>query len=146
MVDPGYRRVWRETVRETKAVFHAIKIQQRSPRDKDNIAVKYMDKVLGAPTFLIRLIARAKRMKGGKTSMLQDLEAGAPETEIDYITGWVVQKGKEVNIPTPVSAKLVQLIKEATEKRQGSPYMSPDELLKSVGLDESFNANGCTMM
>jgi len=51
-----------------------------------------------------------------KTSMLQSLEKGAL-TEIDFINGSVVRAGQHVNIPTPVNATLVALIKGVERKR-----------------------------
>jgi len=45
-----------------------------------------------------------------KASMLQDLEKGK-KTEIDAINGVVSQWGKKLNIPTPVSDKVVEIVK-----------------------------------
>ena len=69
--------------------------------------------------------------------MAQDLENRAPETEVAFITGKIASWGKEVGVPTPVSDKLVALVKDAAAKRQGSPKMSPDELQRAVGMDGS---------
>ncbi len=44
--------------------------------------------------------------------MLQDLEKQR-KTEIDFINGVVLQKGKEQNIDTPFNAKVVEIVKEA---------------------------------
>ena len=49
-----------------------------------------------------------------KSSTLQDLERGK-STEIDYLNGMIVDAGNKYNIPTPVNALIVQLIK-ANEK------------------------------
>jgi 2-dehydropantoate 2-reductase len=46
-----------------------------------------------------------------KASMLQDVEKGRP-TEIDYMNGYVVKKGAEVGVPTPLNAEMVRLVKE----------------------------------
>ncbi len=45
-----------------------------------------------------------------KASMLQSLEAGN-RTEIDFINGYVVKKGLEMNIPTPINQTLVACLK-----------------------------------
>jgi 2-dehydropantoate 2-reductase len=45
-----------------------------------------------------------------KASMLQDLEKGK-KTEIDAIDGVVSEWGKRLNIPTPVSDKVVEIVK-----------------------------------
>jgi 2-dehydropantoate 2-reductase len=45
-----------------------------------------------------------------KASMLQSLEA-CNRTEIDFINGYVVKKGLELNIPTPINQTLVACLK-----------------------------------
>jgi hypothetical protein len=55
-------------------------------------------------------------------------------TKIDYISGKIVSLGAKYHIATPVSVKLVELVKEATARKAGSPKLSPDELLKATGL------------
>jgi 2-dehydropantoate 2-reductase len=47
---------------------------------------------------------------GGKTSMLQDVEAGR-KTEVEMFAGKVMELGRRHNIPTPVNEKLYRLIK-----------------------------------
>ena len=46
----------------------------------------------------------------GKTSMLQDVEAGRP-TEVDVFGEKVVELGKKFNIPTPVNQTIVHMIR-----------------------------------
>jgi 2-dehydropantoate 2-reductase len=48
----------------------------------------------------------------GKTSMLQDVEAGR-ETEVDIFAGTVIELGKKYGIPTPVNDTLYRIIKIA---------------------------------
>ena len=50
----------------------------------------------------------------GKTSMLQDVEAGR-QTEVDMFAGVMIEKGKEYNIPTPYNLVLKGLIETLTE-------------------------------
>ena len=57
-------------------------------------------------------------------SMLQDLERGA-RTEVDVIDGAVVARGQEYNVPTPLHARVVELI-HAAERGERAP--SPDAL------------------
>jgi 2-dehydropantoate 2-reductase len=45
----------------------------------------------------------------GKTSMLQDIEAGR-KTEVDVFGGKVVELGKKYNVPTPVNQTLLSII------------------------------------
>ncbi len=46
-----------------------------------------------------------------KSSSLQSLERGRP-TEIDYLNGYICQKGRALGVPTPVNLALVGLVKE----------------------------------
>jgi 2-dehydropantoate 2-reductase len=46
-----------------------------------------------------------------KSSSLQSLERGRP-TEIDYLNGYICQKGRDLGVPTPVNLALVGLVKE----------------------------------
>lgn len=46
----------------------------------------------------------------GKTSMLQDVEAGR-KTEVDYFAGKVCELGKKYNVPTPINEQLYNMIR-----------------------------------
>ena len=50
----------------------------------------------------------------GKTSMLQDMEAGRP-TEVELFSGTVIALGKRHGIPTPVNEALYLLIRHRTD-------------------------------
>lgn len=54
-----------------------------------------------------------------KSSMLQDVEKGR-RTEIDHINGYVVRKGAECGVQTPLNAAVVSLVK-ALERGEGEP-------------------------
>jgi len=47
----------------------------------------------------------------GKTSMLQDIEAGR-KTEVEMFAGKVIELGKQLDIPTPINQKLFDSIKK----------------------------------
>jgi 2-dehydropantoate 2-reductase len=51
----------------------------------------------------------------GKTSMLQDVEAGR-KTEVEMFAGKVISLGRQYNVPTPVNQRLFDLIKEIEAK------------------------------
>lgn len=56
-----------------------------------------------------------------KASMAQDVAKGRP-TEIDYMNGFVVERGREVGVPTPVSAAVVETVREIDRgQRKPSP-------------------------
>lgn len=58
----------------------------------------------------------------GKTSMVQDVEAGR-KTEVEMFAGKVVEMGRELNIPTPVNRtflKLIRVMEERAEERHSA--------------------------
>ncbi|MDY6965708.1 MAG: 2-dehydropantoate 2-reductase [Halobacteriota archaeon] len=63
-------------------------------------------------------------VKGGKASMMQDIEKGI-KCEIDYLNGYIVMKGKEVGIKTPVNEAVTRIIREIEEGRR---KMGPQNL------------------
>lgn len=52
----------------------------------------------------------------GKTSMLQDVEAGRP-TEVDMLAGTVIAMGEQYNIPTPVNRELFAALKRMEDEQ-----------------------------
>lgn len=89
---PTARSVMGAAAQETAAVAAAKKI-----------ALPFLDPVLACE-------AVAKRTAANFSSMLQDVLRGAP-TEIDAISGAIVQAGRLTGIPTPVCLMLWQLVK-----------------------------------
>ena len=76
-------------------------------------------------TFFVKRVG--KKFGLVKTSMLQDLERGR-KTEIDYLNGYVSEKGKEIGYPTPVNDKLTEIIK-LIEKGELQPKIENFDLI-----------------
>jgi len=53
--------------------------------------------------------AMAELTAGNRSSMLQDVRSGRP-TEIDWINGEVIRRGRRHGVPTPVNEALLQLV------------------------------------
>jgi 2-dehydropantoate 2-reductase len=53
----------------------------------------------------------AEKTAKNTSSMLQDVRAGRP-TELDYINGYIVKRGKEQGVECKKNEKLIQLVKE----------------------------------
>jgi 2-dehydropantoate 2-reductase len=79
---------------------------------------------------LVQTIGR--RYGGSKASMLQSLERGR-KTEIDFLNGYVVEQAKRVNVPTPVNAALVTLIKEIEAGTRPIERNNLNDLLHQIG-------------
>ena len=56
------------------------------------------------------VVALVTSMPNQYSSTAQDLARGRP-SEIDFLNGYVVRKGAEMNIPTPVNLTLLSMVK-----------------------------------
>ncbi len=54
------------------------------------------------------------------TSMYDDWKAGRP-TEIDFLNGYIVRRGRDLGIPTPLNEALTAMIKAITERDRSGP-------------------------
>jgi 2-dehydropantoate 2-reductase len=68
-----------------------------------------------------------------KASMAQDVAKGRP-TEIDYMNGYVVEKGREVGVPTPVSAAVVETVREIDRRERKQAPENIGLTLKRAGV------------
>lgn len=66
-----------------------------------------------------------------KSSSLQSLERGR-KTEIDYLNGYVVQQAESVDVPTPVNAALVKMIKEIESGERKISRENVDDLISEI--------------
>jgi len=62
----------------------------------------------------------ARSMPGQYSSTAQDMARDKP-TEIDYLNGYIVRKGRELGIPTPANRALYVMVKLLEAKRAGRP-------------------------
>ncbi len=69
-----------------------------------------------------RLMEGSRQIGTGRPSLAQDVMKGR-KTEVDYLNGYVVEKGKAVGIPTPVNESVVKLTKQV-ESRQRQQSLS----------------------
>lgn len=89
----------------------------------------------GAQAFIKDLLVRVVGLRygGTKSSSLQSLERGR-KTEIDYLNGYVIQQAQKVNVPTPVNAALVKMIKEIEIGERKISRANIGDLVREVGL------------
>lgn len=64
-------------------------------------------------------------------SMVSDIERARP-TEIDQLNGEILRLGREIGMPTPVNAKVVELLR-AIEGRSPGSYLTPAQLRAALG-------------
>jgi 2-dehydropantoate 2-reductase len=65
-------------------------------------------------------MAIAIDMAGQRSSTAQDLARGKP-TEIDHLNGYVVRKGRQLGIPTPINLLLQTMVKLKETEHKPSP-------------------------
>ena len=68
-----------------------------------------------------------------RSSMGQDVTKGRP-TEIDYMNGHVVMKGREVGVPTPVSAATVEMVREIDAGTRKPEAKNIETVLRRAGV------------
>jgi 2-dehydropantoate 2-reductase len=65
-----------------------------------------------------------------RSSMWEDLQRGR-RTEIDLLNGEIVRLGAQLDVPTPVNQRIMDLVKEA-EQRGTPPSLAAEELRRRV--------------
>ena len=68
-----------------------------------------------------------------KSSMAQDTTKGR-RTEIEFMNGYIVQRGRELGIPTPVNAAIVEVVKEVDAGTIKPDPSNVERVLKMAGL------------
>jgi 2-dehydropantoate 2-reductase len=65
-------------------------------------------------------VERGKSVGAGRPSLLQDILKGR-RTEVDHLNGYVVRKGREIGVPTPMNEAIVEVTRrlESRELPQG---------------------------
>ena len=107
-------KLMRLLLQEASQVIQLLPEIQKSedPRIEERFSVQELE---------IKVRDLAEKTGKNTCSMLQDVRAGR-ETEIDYINGWIVKKGRELGVECEHNAKLVKMVKQG----------------KRIGLDEDW--------
>ena len=74
----------------------------------------HLEKRFSTQELELKVLDVAEKNAKNTSSMLQDVRAGK-QTEIDYINGWIVNKGRELGIDCEHNAKLVEMVKTGTK-------------------------------
>lgn len=128
----GYRLVLARCQREALAVFRAEGVR---PARLGPVPPAVTARVLRAPDAVFTRVAAAQLQvdPSARSSMWDDLQQGR-RTEVDELQGAVVAMGERHGIPTPVCARLVELVheRERTPVADRTPW-SASALLAEVG-------------
>lgn len=105
VANPEARSLVENTVYEVLAVAKAAAIQPPGLED---------------PAFAMGAFKIAEQMSATRSSTAQDMARGK-RTEIDSLNGYVVRRGMEFGVPTPVNQALYTLVKLAEKSSDGAP-------------------------
>jgi 2-dehydropantoate 2-reductase len=126
LADRRWRLLLATQIDEALAVLKATGIR---PGVVEGVPPWAAPRILRLPDWLFRLVAR--RMLAidpqARSSMWEDLLRGRI-TEVDYLQGAILALAKRIGVATPMTERIVRLIKEAEKAQTGSPGLHPREI------------------
>ena len=83
-----------------------------------------------------KVVRWSQEIRDIHTSMYDDWKAGRP-TEIDFLNGYITNKGKEFGIPTPLNEALTAMVKVITERKRprSDTLQIEGEVIRPLTLD-----------
>lgn len=128
--DRRWRLLLARQIEEALAVLDAAGVH---PDRIERVPARAIPHILRLPDILFRLLAR--RMLAidpeARSSMWEDLLRGR-KTEIDYLQGAILSLARKAGVATPVTERIVRLIKEAEAARAGSPGLQTAEVADAL--------------
>ena len=128
------RRDWRSLFADQIAEgLRAVRAEGIHPVSPTPVPLSWTPHLLRLPDALFA-IALAPAMKidpQARSSMWEDLERSR-RTEIDYLQGVVTEIADRRGLRTPLSRRIVALIREAEEACQGSPRLTVEQIRAGV--------------
>src|SRR6185312_10262915 len=116
--------------RQIEEALTVLKAARVEPGRVGGLRPALLPMLLRLPDWLFRLVAR--RMLAvdpqARSSMWEDLQRGRP-TEIDEFQGKILHLARETGTPSPLTARLERLVREAEAIGTGSPQLSPEAVL-----------------
>jgi 2-dehydropantoate 2-reductase len=130
LFDARYRRIMRAVIAET---IHVMKVAGVHPAKMGPIPVRYFPMLLALPTPILRVAMRAqlKVDPEARSSMWQDLSLGRM-TEVDELNGEIVSLAEAHGGDAPLNRRIVELVHEVEQRRNGSPKMSAESLWAAI--------------
>ncbi len=125
-----YRLVMTKVIAEALMVLKEAGIK---PARTGKVVPSLMPYVLALPDFLFKRVASAtlKIDPKARSSMYEDFVLNR-KTEIDFLNGEIVNLAKQYGITAPVNQRIVNLVKEAEQKQNGSPMHSAAFLYSAI--------------
>ena len=130
LADHRWRRLLAAQIDEALSVLRAVGIR---PGVVEGVPPWVIPLILRLPDSLFRLVAR--RMLAidpqARSSMWEDLLRGRV-TEVDYLQGAILQLAKRIGAATPMTERIIGLIKEAEKAGGGSPCLQPSDIADAL--------------
>lgn len=125
-----YRRVLAACIAEALEILQQADIQ---PARTGKVVPALMPGLLRVPDWLFRRLAGAMLAidPAARSSMADDLRLRR-KTEVDYLNGEIVQLAQKQGLAAPVNQRIMDLVREAETRNEGSPNLSGRDLLEQV--------------
>ncbi|KAJ3026202.1 UNVERIFIED_CONTAM: hypothetical protein HDU68_006076 [Siphonaria sp. JEL0065] len=123
-----YRKILSQNMGETLQVFRAAGI---TPHSFTKFPYSIVTAVIVAPDYIFSRISGffLAVSDSATSSMYEDLAANR-DTEIDFLQGHISALGKQYRVETPVTDRIVKLIREVEGKKQGLVAHTGNEIYK----------------
>jgi 2-dehydropantoate 2-reductase len=124
----AYRRCFALLIKETLGVLAVAGIE---PTKVVRLGPKMLPLVLSLPDVVFSQVARAMLRidPQARSSMWEDLQAGR-RTEVDYLSGAVIELAESLGIKAPLNQNIVNLVRAAEAGTQ--PSLSGPEMLTAL--------------
>lgn len=126
LTNRAWRMLFADQMAEGIAVLRAAGIK---PVSSTPIPVGLTPHMLRLPDGLFKaLLGRTLKVdEDARSSMWEDLQRRRP-TEIDYLQGVILEMAARHRVPTPLTARVLSLIKEAELSARGAPALTPAQI------------------
>jgi 2-dehydropantoate 2-reductase len=124
------QRCWRTLFAEQMAeALAAMSAEGIRPVPTTPLPSSWTPHILRLPDWAFKAVAGSmvKIDPRARSSMWEDLQRGRP-TEVDYLQGAVIEIARRRGLATPLSSRVVALVKAAELQKQGSPGLTPDQI------------------
>jgi len=124
-----YRKIMAACVKEGLRVLKRAGIR---PEIDAPLPPALVPALMSLPNGLFNMLAKkiVAIDPNARSSMWEDLQRGR-KTEVDLLNGEIVRLGAQLDVPTPINQRIVDLVKEA-ENRGAPPSLAADELERRV--------------
>jgi 2-dehydropantoate 2-reductase len=121
-----WRRLFADQVAEALAAIKAEGVRPVSPTP---IPFSWLPSLLRLPdpVFEVLLGRTMKIDPEARSSMWEDLQRGR-RTEVDYLQGVITEIAERRGLKTPLSRRIVDLIRQAEREAKGSPRLTPEQI------------------